>query len=103
MAKAMVRTVRPNPSDTPTKPMPRAGNAAARTAAPQPPSTSHAVPMNSAASLRVMAFPPIPGGRLVQFGTPVLPLLGEGALVRAVAAGLAVLEVALLVFLRRII
>src|SRR6202453_1282884 len=44
----MVSTVRPKASDTPTKPMPRPGKAAARTALPQPPSTSQRVPMNSA-------------------------------------------------------
>ncbi len=34
------------------------GNAAANTADPHPPNTSHAVPMNSATSLRVMPSPP---------------------------------------------
>src|SRR5580704_12100322 len=48
MAKAMVRTVRPKASETPTKPIPRPGNAAARTALPQPPKTSQKVPKNSA-------------------------------------------------------
>src|SRR5215467_1904142 len=52
----MVSTVRPKASDTPTKPMPSWGKAAASTAAPQPPRTSHAVPMNSATSLRVMSW-----------------------------------------------
>ena len=49
MAYIMVRTVSPNARDTPTKPMPKPGNFAASTAAPQPPSTSQSVPMNSAA------------------------------------------------------
>src|SRR5271168_129618 len=44
----MVRTVRPKARATPRKPMPRAGNAAARTAAPHPPKTSQNVPKNSA-------------------------------------------------------
>jgi hypothetical protein len=47
----VVSTVSPKANETPTKPIPSAGNAAANTAAPQPPSTSHSVPMNSAASL----------------------------------------------------
>src|SRR6266498_824392 len=47
----MVRTVRPNASDTPTKPMPSPGNPAARTALPHPPNTSQKVPNNSAAAL----------------------------------------------------
>src|ERR1700761_4842475 len=58
MAKAMVSTVRPKARATPTKPMPKAGKAAASTAEPHPPKTSQAVPMNSAASLRVMTHPP---------------------------------------------
>src|SRR5690349_1749246 len=49
----MVRTVRPKASETPTKPMPSpcTGPAkfAARTALPQPPSTSQKVPNSSAA------------------------------------------------------
>src|SRR5579872_6091562 len=59
MAKAMTNTVRPNARATPTNPMPNAGNAAASTAAPQPPSTSQAVPMNSATSLRIIARSPL--------------------------------------------
>ena len=50
MAKAMVSTVRPKAKDTPSNPIPTSGKAAARTADPQPPRTSHSVPMNSAAS-----------------------------------------------------
>src|SRR6185295_6380952 len=50
IAKAIVSTVRPNASDTPARPMPTSGKAAARTALPQPPSTNQNVPMNSAAS-----------------------------------------------------
>src|SRR3954447_18796799 len=45
----MVRTVKPKARETPTKPMPRFGNPAARTAAPQPPNTSQKVPKTSAA------------------------------------------------------
>src|SRR5580700_10483155 len=48
MANAMVITVSPNASATPTNPMPNCGNAAAKTAAPQPPKTSQNVPRNSA-------------------------------------------------------
>src|ERR1700749_436882 len=46
----MVNTVNPNANATPTKPIPSCGKAAASTADPHPPSTSQAVPMNSAAS-----------------------------------------------------
>src|SRR5580704_10278242 len=53
----MVTTVSPNASATPTKPIPSRGKAAANTAAPHPPSTSQAVPMNSATSFRIMIFP----------------------------------------------
>src|SRR5690606_19639610 len=49
MAKAMVSTVRPKASETPSRPMPTSGKAAASTALPQPPSTSQKVPKNSAA------------------------------------------------------
>src|SRR5450631_1182371 len=48
MAYAIVSTVNPNARATPTHPMPSDGNAAASTALPHPPSTSHRVPMNSA-------------------------------------------------------
>ena len=48
----MVSTVNPKAKLTPSKPMPTAGNAAARTALPHPPKTSQKVPMNSAVSLR---------------------------------------------------
>src|ERR1700685_3805622 len=55
----MVSTVRPNARATPTKPMPRPGKPAARTAAPHPPKTSHAVPKNSANKLLLrFIFPP---------------------------------------------
>src|SRR5690348_8425438 len=47
-AYAIVSTVKPKASATPTKPMPRFGNAAASTALPQPPITSQNVPKNSA-------------------------------------------------------
>src|SRR6187399_985869 len=45
----MVTTVRPNASETPTRPIPTSGNFAASTALPQPPNTSQNVPNNSAA------------------------------------------------------
>src|ERR1700733_8842038 len=48
IANAMVITVKPNASATPTKPIPRPGNAAASTALPQPPKTNQNVPKNSA-------------------------------------------------------
>ena len=56
MAKAIVNTVNPKASATPAKPMPSPGNAAARTALPQPPKTSQKVPKNSAVArlLRLM-------------------------------------------------
>ena len=44
----LVITVRPKAKATPTNPIPNCGNAAARTAAPQPPKTSQNVPGNSA-------------------------------------------------------
>src|SRR5271155_1936333 len=49
----MVTTVSPNANETPTRPMPTCGKAAASTALPQPPRTSQKVPMNSAASFLV--------------------------------------------------
>src|SRR5215468_9717364 len=52
-AYAHPRTVRPNASATPSNPMPTLGNAAEKTAAPQPPKTRTNVPMTSAASLRM--------------------------------------------------
>src|ERR1043166_7323529 len=48
MAKAIVSTVNPKAKATPTKPIPRLGNAAARTALPHPPNTNQKVPKNSA-------------------------------------------------------
>jgi hypothetical protein len=48
IAYAMVRTVRPKANATPTNPIPSSGNAAARTALPQPPRTRQNVPKNSA-------------------------------------------------------
>src|SRR5262245_36981451 len=51
MAYAMVSTVSPNANATPRNPIPRVGNPAASTALPHPPSTSHNVPTNSAATL----------------------------------------------------
>src|SRR4051812_35713172 len=60
----MVRTVNPNASDTPTKPIPNplfvpAGvrNVAARTALPVPPNTSTNVPRNSAPNRVVKRMP----------------------------------------------
>src|SRR6516164_2568651 len=44
----MVSNVSPKARATPANPMPRLGKAAARTALPQPPSTSQNVPKNSA-------------------------------------------------------
>ncbi len=66
-AYAIVSTVRPNASDTPTNPIPSPGKAAASTALPQPPNTSHAVPRNSAPSLFVISM------------SPQLPPFGAGA------------------------
>src|ERR1700691_5759969 len=54
MAYAMATIVTPKARATPRRPIPTCGNAAARTALPQPPRTSQKVPMNSAASFRVM-------------------------------------------------
>ena len=48
MAYAMVSTVSPKASATPSRPMPTCGNAAESTALPQPPKTSQKVPKNSA-------------------------------------------------------
>ena len=48
MVKAMVSRVSPKAKATPAKPIPRFGNAAAKTALPQPPNTSQDVPKNSA-------------------------------------------------------
>src|SRR5258708_30103334 len=48
IAYAIVRTVNPKANATPSSPIPTPGNAAARTALPQPPNTSQKVPMNSA-------------------------------------------------------
>src|SRR6202020_2188055 len=53
MPKAMVTPVRPNANETPSKPIPTWGKAAARTALPPPPSTNQKVPINSAASFLV--------------------------------------------------
>src|ERR1051325_563520 len=52
----MVSTVRPNAKATPRNPMPRFGNAAAKTALPQPPNTSQNVPKNSATTRLDMSF-----------------------------------------------
>src|SRR5215475_13804440 len=46
----MVNTVKPKAKATPKSPMPTLGKAAASTALPQPPRTSHMVPKNSAPS-----------------------------------------------------
>jgi hypothetical protein len=50
MANAIVSTVRPNANETPNKPIPTFGKAAANTALPQPPNTNQNVPKNSAPS-----------------------------------------------------
>jgi hypothetical protein len=49
IANAIVNTVKPNASATPSKPIPTSGNAADNTALPHPPNTNQNVPMNSAA------------------------------------------------------
>src|SRR5215510_11791411 len=49
-AYAIVSTDKPNAKETPSRPMPTAGKAAASTALPQPPITSQSVPRNSAVS-----------------------------------------------------
>jgi hypothetical protein len=54
-AYAVVRTDSPKAKDTPKNPIPRLGNAAASTAAPQPPKVSQNVPKNSAV-VRSMVF-----------------------------------------------
>ena len=56
IAVAIESTVRPKASDTPRKPMPRSGYAAAKTALPQPPRTSQNVPIASANSLPIECF-----------------------------------------------
>src|SRR3954462_9010532 len=48
----MVSTVRPNARETPSRPIPTAGNVAARTAAPHPANVSQKVPKNSAVTRR---------------------------------------------------
>src|SRR4029078_5701051 len=53
-AYAPVTTVKPKASETPSKPIPTSGKAAASTALPQPPRTSQKVPMNSADSFANM-------------------------------------------------
>jgi hypothetical protein len=59
IANAIVNTVKPNASETPTKPMPNSGYPAAKTALPQPPKTNQNVPINSALSFffNCMTFP----------------------------------------------
>src|SRR5215472_11645400 len=52
-AYAIVSIAKPNARATPRRPTPRSGNAADRTAVPQPPNTSQKVPRNSAAALLV--------------------------------------------------
>jgi len=48
IAKAIVRTVSPKARETPKRPIPTPGKAAAITALPHPPRTSQNVPKNSA-------------------------------------------------------
>src|SRR4029077_9383399 len=50
IAKAIVSTVSPKASATPSSPIPTCGNAADSTALPQPPNTSQKAPRNSAAA-----------------------------------------------------
>src|SRR5215213_5485878 len=47
----MVSTERPKANETPRRPMPTSGKAAANTALPQPPRTNQSVPRNSAVIL----------------------------------------------------
>src|ERR1700752_48831 len=54
MAYAIVRTVRPKAKDTPAKPIPSSGNAAANTALPHPPNINQNVPTNSAVTRWLM-------------------------------------------------
>ncbi len=54
----MVTTVKPKASETPSRPIPTPGKAAAITALPQPPKVSQNVPIASAASLRVSMIVP---------------------------------------------
>ncbi len=56
-AYAIVKTVKPKARATPTNPIPRWGNPAASTAAPQPPNTSQNVPKNSATTRRDISIP----------------------------------------------
>ncbi len=53
-AYAPVNTVRPKAKETPTSPIPTPGTPAAKTAAPQPPRTSHAVPINPATNFSLL-------------------------------------------------
>src|SRR5688572_11666140 len=67
-AYAPVRTVSPKASDTPTRPIPSGlpspPKFAARTALPQPPSTSQNVPISSAISLLSMVASSVSSGWL---------------------------------------
>src|SRR5580765_4754876 len=70
-AYAPVTTVRPKASETPRKPIPSPGKAAASTALPHPPRTSQNVPRNSLVSLGNIASPPLATHRY----TPVDPIV----------------------------
>ena len=48
--RARGRSIRPKATETPCRPIPTLGKAAAKTALPHPPSTNHKVPINSAVS-----------------------------------------------------
>src|SRR4051794_39651503 len=62
----MVSTVRPKASETPKRPMPTWGKAAAMTALPQPPKVSQNVPIASATYFFVsILFPPAHPGKPV--------------------------------------
>src|SRR5882672_12067725 len=66
IANAIVSTVSPNASETPSSPMPTFGNAAASTALPQPPRTSQKVPTNSATGFFTVFSSDLRGGRRLE-------------------------------------
>ena len=59
IAYAIVTTVRPKASDTPTRPIPTFGKPAAMTALPHPPKVSQNVPIASAAYFFRLMVPPV--------------------------------------------
>src|SRR4051794_11135368 len=74
----MVSTVRPKASETPKRPMPTWGKAAAMTALPQPPKVSQNVPIASATYFFVsILFPPAHPGKISSLPVPSQsPVLG---------------------------